>query len=267
MEAASPIIHIWEAEEYHNHSSAQFQAAIQLLKNIELKGNEQILDVGCGDGKITASIASRVPEGSVLGIDLSSEMIGFARNFFSSDRYFNLRFDVLDAQKLDYREQFDILFSSFALQWLPDLDSFLKRAYTSLKPSGHLVITIPLGISSALEEAIDEIVSLSEWAPYYYQFSPNWHFITDGKFEQLLISNHFQSNHFAVMIQEVVFSSRESFEKYVIQWFSYLHPLPEPLKMVFFKQVIDRYLEIEPILKNNEVVFCFPRLDIIAKKN
>jgi len=45
--------HIWDAEEYHKNSSIQYEATNQLLQNFQFKGNDKILDVGCGDGKIT----------------------------------------------------------------------------------------------------------------------------------------------------------------------------------------------------------------------
>ena len=57
--------------------------AQEVLALLDLKGSERILDVGCGEGKITAEIASRVPRGSVVGVDPSRDMIGFAKRHFT----------------------------------------------------------------------------------------------------------------------------------------------------------------------------------------
>ncbi|MES2273153.1 MAG: methyltransferase domain-containing protein [Chlamydiota bacterium] len=266
MRKSSPPQHIWPAEEYHKHSSVQREAAMQILEYIKLNGDEQILDIGCGDGKITALVASRVPTGSVLGVDLSPEMINFAKNAFPENDYSNLRFSHQDVQQLNYIEKFDILFSSFALQWISNHCLFFKGAYKSLKPSGHLVATIPLGISSALEQSISELVSLPEWKPYFDKFSPGWNFISDIEFEQLLARHSFVPIRFTIVPHDVIFSSRKTFEEYVTPWFAYLCALPEHLKNVFFEQVIDRYLEIEPILSDEKVIFKFLRLEIIAIK-
>ena len=56
--------------------------ARELIARLNLRGDEHILDVGCGDGKVTAEIARAVPRGSATGIDASAEMIGFAQKTF-----------------------------------------------------------------------------------------------------------------------------------------------------------------------------------------
>jgi trans-aconitate 2-methyltransferase len=258
--------HLWQAEDYHYHSSVQNDAAVQLLQQIQLKGYEQVLDVGCGDGKITAKLAKRLPNGSAIGIDASPEMIDFACKAFSKDYYPNLIFSVQDAQQFDYGAKLDLIFSSFALQWLPDPGLFFKCAYKSLKFAGYLAVTIPLGISAELEKTIKIISTSPRWSTYFQTFSPKWHFITDDEYKQLLEESNFISTQFTVVSQAVIFSSRENFENYVIQWFPYLNPLPQHLKQVFFKQVIDKYLEITSPIENGKVSFKFLRLDLIATK-
>jgi len=55
----------WQAEYYHKDSSEQEKWARELLAKLDIKGNERVLDIGCGDGKVSADIASRLPEGSL----------------------------------------------------------------------------------------------------------------------------------------------------------------------------------------------------------
>ena len=66
-----------------------------LIAQLKLKGDERILDIGCGDGKITAEISSLVPNGSVLGIDSEPDMIKFALSKFSTSNFSNLEFSTL----------------------------------------------------------------------------------------------------------------------------------------------------------------------------
>ena len=68
----------WDAAEYSRRSGLQEAMAQEVLALLDLKGSERVLDVGCGDGKITAEVATRVPRGEVLGVDASQEMITFA---------------------------------------------------------------------------------------------------------------------------------------------------------------------------------------------
>jgi trans-aconitate methyltransferase len=72
----------WDARDYEKNSTQQRQWAQELLQKLDLLGNEIILDIGCGDGKITAEIAVLLPRGSIIGIDLSEEMIVLARQCF-----------------------------------------------------------------------------------------------------------------------------------------------------------------------------------------
>lgn len=258
--------HVWKAVDYHKHSSVQFNAAIQLLQQLGLKGTESILDVGCGDGKITAMIANFVPKGQIRGIDISPEMIHFANLTFSQKDNLNLKFLVQDAQKLDYHEKFDLVFSCFALQWLRNPELFFVGALKSLKSSGCLVASVPLGISEELEQAIEFTIFQPTWKIYYENFLPNWHFKATEDYERLIVESGLSLSSCVRVSQEILFESRTAFENYIIPWFTYLNPLPEHLKMIFFKQVIDKYLEYVPIIGHGAVSFKFLRIDLSAKK-
>src|SRR5687767_2281707 len=83
----------WNATAYNQISALQAAMANEELARLAFKGDERVLDVGCGDGKITAEIATRVPRGAVLGVDPSRNMIEFATSHFAATRP-NLRFEV-----------------------------------------------------------------------------------------------------------------------------------------------------------------------------
>jgi len=65
----------WDSEEYQISSSNQKKWGVELFSKLNLSGNEKVLDIGCGDGEITALIAGKVPHDSVIGIDSSRDMI------------------------------------------------------------------------------------------------------------------------------------------------------------------------------------------------
>lgn len=79
-----------------------------------------MIDIGCGDGSVTAAIASRLPHGAVAGIDRSREMIRFARKQYPSSIYPNLSFVCMDAQNLTFTEEFDVAFSNAAIHGITD---------------------------------------------------------------------------------------------------------------------------------------------------
>ncbi len=254
----------WKAEKYHKHSSVQYSAAQELLHRLSLQGNEQILDVGCGDGKISAQLARSVPTGSVTGIDLSQKMIYFAQSTFSN--HSNLHFLVQNAQTIQWIQQFDLIFSSFALQWVPHVDLFFHKAADALKPSGVLAITVPLGISDALERSIETVILSKIWSSYFHDFKKNWTFLNSSTFEKYVLDCGLKITYFETVMQNTIFNSREELEQYILQWFPYLEPIPQHLKQPFFKDIIDHYISLEPLTKDHEALFRFKRIDLIATK-
>src|SRR5688572_9069306 len=130
----------WQASDYHRESGLQQAMADEQLSRLTLEGGERVLDVGCGDGKITAEIAARVPRGSALGVDPSRDMIAFASSRFVPSAQANLRFEVADARRLPYRNEFDLVVSFNALHWVPEQDEALGSIRAALKPEGRALL-------------------------------------------------------------------------------------------------------------------------------
>ena len=85
----------WQGAEYESIARLQQWLADDSLASLVLGGTERVLDVGCGNGKVTAEIAARLPDGSVLGVDPSHDMVTFARRTHTAA---NLTFEVADAR-------------------------------------------------------------------------------------------------------------------------------------------------------------------------
>ena len=94
-----------------------------------MNGNEEILDLGCGDGSLTEQLAQLVPNGSVLGIDASNGMITTAQKRVKQ----NLVFMKMDINMIDFQNKFDVIFSNATLHWIKDHKRLLKNAFIALK--------------------------------------------------------------------------------------------------------------------------------------
>src|SRR5512133_3316891 len=127
----------WNPSDYAQHSSAQQIWARELIAKLHLAGHERVLDIGCGDGKVTAEIASAVPRGSVVGIDNSTDMIGYAKAAYEAG---NLRFQVADAAALPFQAEFDVIFSNACLHWIYDHKPVLAGIRRSLAPGGRVLL-------------------------------------------------------------------------------------------------------------------------------
>lgn len=91
----------WSGGRYKQSSDPQERLARWLLESLELEGTERVLDLGCGDGRVTAELARRVPEGSVLGLDASESMIASCVQDHTHTE--GLRFEVAHAHDPAHR--------------------------------------------------------------------------------------------------------------------------------------------------------------------
>ncbi|HUA67282.1 MAG TPA: class I SAM-dependent methyltransferase, partial [Candidatus Saccharimonadales bacterium] len=131
----------WNAADYAANSAVQQTWARELIARLNLRGDEHILDAGCGDGKVTAEIARAVPRGAAVGIDASPQMIDFARKTFTREKFPNLEFHVMNAREIKFERRFDLVFSNAALHWMEDHQMFLRGAASVLKSGGRLVVS------------------------------------------------------------------------------------------------------------------------------
>src|SRR5277367_387087 len=115
----------WKATEYARISELQHAMAEEVLALLDLRDNERVLDIGCGNGKNTSEIASRVPKGSVVGVDFSSNMVAFASSQYAASHP-NLAFQVADARHLPFASEFDLVVSFNALHWIPEQELALR---------------------------------------------------------------------------------------------------------------------------------------------
>ena len=118
---------IEEASKYQNNSGFQWNCAINSIQKAQWKGNESILDIGCGDGKITAFLSKEITQSSVIGLDVSEKMIDLASSLFLPGEYKNLCFIKGDALSLPFENKFDMVVSFYTLHWVEKS----KKALTS----------------------------------------------------------------------------------------------------------------------------------------
>ena len=146
--------------------------ADEVLAGLQLNGDEQLLDLGCGDGKLSARIAERLPRGAVLGVDASPDMVAYARQQFGGGRWPNLRFEVADARQLAYDARFDMLVSFNALHWVPQQAEALRGIRRALKPSGRAQLRLVTQAElTSLEEVAEAVRREPAWAADFAGFS------------------------------------------------------------------------------------------------
>src|SRR5271170_5090283 len=181
----------WNASEYARISTLQAAMASEVLALLDLKGMERVLDVGCGNGKTTAEIAARLPQGSVVGVDASADMIAFAATHEAV--HSNLQFAVADARQLPYHDEFDLVVSFNALHWIPQQDLALRSIHSALKRDGLAQLRlVPKGERKSLEDVIEETRLSSRWAEYFANFHDPYLHLTPEQYAALAEQNGFE---------------------------------------------------------------------------
>lgn len=114
-----------------------------LLESLELEGNEESLDIGCGPGELTCMLAERLKKGKVEGIDLSSNMVEIASEKAKKRDLKNVDFKAADYFELSYEDRFDVCVSSYLFHWLSEPLSFIQWVKQVLKEEGKLGLISP----------------------------------------------------------------------------------------------------------------------------
>jgi trans-aconitate 2-methyltransferase len=254
----------WHAEDYHRESGLQQAMAQEQLGRLTLAGDERILDVGCGDGRITAEIAARVPRGSVLGVDPSRDMVQFASSRFGPPAHVNLRFEVGDAARLPYREEFDLVVSFNALHWVIDQAAALAGIRASLRPGGRALLRfVPNGPRKCLEEVIEEVRRRPRWAEHFVGFeTPYVHYLPE-EYRALAEQAGLAVTRLQVDDKAWDFGSRDGFMGFsratLVNW---TDRLPEQDCDAFIAEVLDAYQAVAADNPSEANTFKFYQMEV-----
>lgn len=260
-------LHKWNPEDYERHSSAQEKWADALISGLKLKGNERILDIGCGDGKITAKMAARVPDGWVMGIDSSSDMIDFARKRFSPSQHPNLRFELGDALSLDFDNEFDLVTSFACLHWVRDHLTVLRGVTRSLRPGGRLLFQCGgRGNAGELMNLTEDLIKESRWSRYFRGFEFPYYFYGPEGYHAWLEQAGLEEIRVALVPKEMVQQGTIGLEGWIrTTWHPVIERIPEDLRPQFVSEMAKRYLAHHP-LEDGLAKLGMVRLEVEARR-
>jgi trans-aconitate 2-methyltransferase len=253
----------WDAVEYTRISGLQQAMADEVLSLLNLRGAEQVLDVGCGNGNITAAIARRVPRGSVVGVDPSSEMIELAERDFASS---NLRFETGDARHLRFRDDFDVVVSFNALHWIPEpeQDDALRSICRAMKPDATAQLRlVPEGPRKSLENVIEETCHELRWSQYFQGHRDPYLHITPEQYAAAAERNGLCVNEIRTEDKAWDFGSRDAFAAFgEVTFIAWTQHLPEKIRLQFVNDVLDRYRTVAGERTGEENTFKFYQMDV-----
>jgi trans-aconitate 2-methyltransferase len=232
----------WDAATYHRVGTPQARWAERVLERLDLRGDETVLDAGCGSGRVTAMLLERLPEGRVIAVDSSPSMVAAARGALPADRVDTMVCNLVD---LELDEPVDAVFSNAVFHWVLDHDRLFERLHAALRPGGQLVAQCGSeGNIAAFKAAMEEVAARPPYAAHIAGWTP-WNYASPDVTEERLRRAGFAQARCWRTDEPVEPEDPESFVSTVCLG-AHLDRLPEDLREPYTSDVLE--VAGEPLL-------------------
>ncbi|WP_313259259.1 methyltransferase domain-containing protein [Sphingobacterium sp.] len=176
----------WDPEVYNRYKDIRYKPFYDLLNLVEDLGAMECIDLGCGTGEQTATLANRFKEAKILGVDNSAEMLEKSKPYENDRLKFKLE-NIEDAI-VDNRH-WDLIFSNAALQWLDKHTVLFPKVISKLKAGGQLAIQMPVQNDNKLNQILLKLVQEEPFASQLGHFTRNSPVLSMDEYTQILFDN------------------------------------------------------------------------------
>jgi trans-aconitate 2-methyltransferase len=243
----------WDAATYHRVSGPQVEFAAPVLDRLDLRGDERVLDAGCGSGRVTLMLLERLPRGHVVAVDQAPSMVEHAREALPPGRATVLQAE-LTGLRLD--EPVDAVFSNAVFHWVPDHDRLFERLHDALRPGGRMVAQCGgEGNVARFHAAAREAAAEEPYAPHFAGWVGPWNFAGPGVTAERLRRAGFEGVETWLEPHPVVPDDPGDYLRTVCLGY-HLERLPEELR--------DGY--VEAVLERADDELDYVRLNIVARR-
>lgn len=255
---------VWNAKDYKENSSPQYHFAQYGLSQICFKEDDTVLDLGCGNGKITHDIAQKVPKGLVKGIDLSVDMINQAVFDYGNQK--NLIFEQADMAAFTSKQKYNLAVAFCSLSWVKDQQKAYHNIANALESKGKLIALISDADSTILQ-AYRTTFADSKWKSYFKNYNTSYY-----PYNQESTKNHIlQAGLNPIVVEKaaipLITMSREDFVKALAGTPGVKDVVPQERYKDFLNDVVGEYLTKVPVDENGKVKIDSGLLLVIAEKS
>lgn len=245
-----------DPKHYLKYSQIQMGVAAELIAQMDLQGKERLLDVGSGDGKITAFLRELVAD--VEGVDLCENMVHFASQLFP-----HIRFTRQNAEEMIFDKPFDVITCLSALHWVRRPVKAFKKMANALKPGGRAyILTYP--VESMYWGPMYKAAQDPLFAPYLPSLAtayPAAHYCEAAQQAGLEVISSALQDHFATH------DTLENIKSYIHAWLPNLIDLPDDeLKSRFIDLAISYHRAQAVDLGDHKIHLPYKTLVLILKK-
>ncbi|RLL46790.1 class I SAM-dependent methyltransferase [Oceanobacillus piezotolerans] len=201
------IVDQWNAEMYDDKHDFVAKYGMNLIHLLVPKTGEDILDLGCGTGDLTAKLAEFGAE--IVGIDKSENMVNQAKQKFP-----HLTFFVKDATELEAVHSYNAVFSNATLHWVKPPEKVLAVVYQCLKENGRFVAEF--GGKGNVKSITDAIIEQRVKAGYTYKetYYP-WYYPSIAEYTSLMEETGFRVTYASHYDRPTVLSGEDGLRNWI----------------------------------------------------
>jgi trans-aconitate 2-methyltransferase len=254
----------WDAAQYDSVKAPQVDAGKELIALAKVKNNDSVLDIGCGTGKLTVELSRLASQGTVLGLDPSVEMLEKAEEISKGKG--NIRFKLISVQSMQFADEFDLVFSNSALQWVREQQEVVRPVYRALRKGGRIAFQLPAkNFCREFFAYTGDAITLLGYEKYFRRWQTPWYLPEKEEYETLLKETGFRNINVFPRDYRLVFGSIGE----VIAWWSSagLRPFLDLLsgrEQEYFKYAVA--MSYESNRTDRGIEFDFRRLFAFAEK-
>jgi trans-aconitate 2-methyltransferase len=247
----------WNAAAYDDLSDPQFEWGMAVLETLQLRGDERLLDAGCGSGRLTEELLGRLPSGEVVALDSSPQMLEQARQRLSrfGERVEFVQASLQDFEVADFKSAnpVDGIFSNAVFHWVPDHAAMFRCLHAALKPGkpgGWLVAQFGgVGNLARAHRRTDEVAEEARFRPYLAGVEYGPHFEDAASTRQRMEAAGFRVSEARLHTVEARFEHRERYEAFLrtVVLRQVVVKLPEYLRGEFLEEISRRTLQEEGV--------------------
>jgi trans-aconitate 2-methyltransferase len=239
----------WNPEVYNEFKSERAAPFYDLLALLKIRPGLEVIDLGCGTGELTGTLADKLPNASVLGVDSSAEMLDKSAQTGGS----TLRFECIPIEEqLKKSQQWDVVFSNAALQWVPDHETLFPQIISYIRPGGQLLVQMPDQPHNITNRLLAELAEQPRYEEVYQGWNRASQVLDLDRYAEILFECGSKSMQVFEKVYPLVLKDVDA----LVTWVSgtallpYLERLPESLKNPFledYKTLLSKHFSKTPV--------------------
>jgi trans-aconitate 2-methyltransferase len=225
----------WDGTSYDRISGPMEALGREVLARLELRGDEVVLDAGCGSGRITEALVGRLRRGRAIAVDESPSMVAAARRRLGIDA--DVR--VIDLLELELEEPVDAILSTATFHWIADHDRLFRRLREALRSGGALVAQCGgEGNIEGLRASGRTVLGREPYAEHLIGWRPPWNYAgAEMTRERLLAAGFAAADCWLAPAPQQPEHPREFLSTIIFE--PYVRRLPQPLGERFIDELLE----------------------------